>query len=92
MVSTIGFLAAALTTVAFLPQVIKNWKTKSAGDLSFGMYGLFVCGVALWLMYGVLLEDVPIILANAVTLALSLINLGQMVWYRYHKESAISQQ
>ena len=82
MVSAIGFLAAILTTIAFLPQVIKNWKTKSAGDLSFWMYGLFVCGVSLWLAYGILLDDLPIILANGVTLALSLVNLGQMLRYR----------
>ena len=53
--TTIGFIAALLTTVAFLPQALKVWQTRSAKDVSLGMYMLFTLGVALWLIYGVLL-------------------------------------
>jgi len=68
----IGLAAGFCTTVAFLPQVIKTWKSKSAKDLSLGMYSIFCTGVLLWLIYGVLISDLPIILANAVTLLLAL--------------------
>ncbi|HXE79782.1 MAG TPA: SemiSWEET transporter [Vicinamibacterales bacterium] len=81
-ITALGLVAATLTTVAFLPQVIRNWRTKSVGDLSFGTFGVFTTGVTLWLIYGVLIRNVPIIVSNVVTLALNLMNLGQMVRYR----------
>ena len=69
--TTIGFIAALLTTVAFLPQALKVWQTRSAKDVSLGMYMLFTLGVALWLVYGVLLNSWPIIVSNLVTLVLA---------------------
>lgn len=68
----LGILAGTLTTISFLPQVIKTWKSRSAKDLSLGMFLIFSLGIALWLAYGFLIGDVPVILANAVTLVLSL--------------------
>jgi MtN3 and saliva related transmembrane protein len=68
----IGFFAGFLTTVAFVPQVLKTWKSKSASDLSLGMFLVFSLGVLCWLIYGVLLAEVPIIFWNTVTLILSL--------------------
>lgn len=70
-VTAIGLVAAFLTTIAFLPQVIKTWRTRSAKDLSLGMFGIFTTGVFLWLVYGFMVDDLPIILANIFTLALS---------------------
>jgi len=70
-IEIIGLTAAALTTISFLPQAIKVWKTKSAKDLSLGMFSIFTTGVFLWLVYGLLVSDIPIIAANAVTLLLS---------------------
>ena len=55
LTSLIGFIAATLTTIAFLPQVIKVWKSRSARDISLGMYCLFSSGVLLWLVYGIML-------------------------------------
>ena len=81
-ITLLGLLAATLTTVAFLPQVIKNWKTRSAGDLSFGTFGLFTGGLVLWLSYGLLIGNLPIIVSNTVTLVLNAVNLVQMVKYR----------
>ncbi|MDX1629826.1 MAG: SemiSWEET transporter [Fulvivirga sp.] len=69
--TSIGLTAAFLTTIAFLPQVIKTWKTRSAKDLSLGMFSLFTTGIFLWLVYGLLVNDLPIILANIFTLTLS---------------------
>lgn len=68
----IGLAAGFCTTVAFLPQVIKTWKSKSAKDLSLGMYSIFCTGVLLWLTYGILISDLPIILTNVATLSLAL--------------------
>ncbi|HEY8355132.1 MAG TPA: SemiSWEET transporter [Methylophilaceae bacterium] len=67
----IGFAAAVLTTIAFVPQVIKVLRTRSTRDVSTGMYALFTTGVALWLGYGILVGSWPVILANAVTLLLA---------------------
>ena len=67
----VGFIAAIFTTFAFVPQVIKVWRTRSTADISLGMYSLFTLGVMLWLAYGILLDAWPIILANIVTLLLA---------------------
>jgi MtN3 and saliva related transmembrane protein len=72
----IGYGAAALTTVSFVPQAWLSWKTRRTGGLSVGMYVLFALGVALWLGYGWLIGAWPVIIANAVTLALALFILG----------------
>ncbi len=68
----IGFAAASLTTAAFIPQVIKTWKTKSTEGLSLGMYLIFCLGVFLWLIYGLYKKDMPVIAANGATLLLAL--------------------
>ena len=75
LTSLLGFLAGSLTTVSFVPQVIKAWRTRRCHDLSWGMLITFSAGVILWLAYGVRLWAMPIIAANAVTLAL-LITIG----------------
>lgn len=67
----IGSTAATLTTIAFIPQAWKVWRTKHTADISLSMYILFTLGVALWLAYGILLESWPIIAANSFTLALA---------------------
>jgi MtN3 and saliva related transmembrane protein len=67
----VGSVAAILTTIAFIPQVIKVWKTRSARDVSLGMYALFTTGVALWLAYGLMIGSGPVIVANAMTLLLA---------------------
>lgn len=70
-ISILGLVAGSLTTIAFLPQVMKTWKTRSAKDLSLGMFSIFTLGVALWLAYGIMINDLPVILANVVTLVLA---------------------
>lgn len=67
----IGYIAATLTTISFLPQAIQVFKTKNVTSISLGMYCIFTTGVLLWLIYGVLQKDAPIIIANAVTLVLA---------------------
>ena len=67
----LGLAAACCTTGAFLPQVVKTWKTRSTNDISLSMFSLMVFGIALWLAYGILLADVPLIVANAITFVLA---------------------
>lgn len=70
-IQVLGLVAGFLTTAAFLPQVLKTWKSRSAKDLSLGMFSLFCLGVALWLIYGFAVNDIPVIAANLVTLLLA---------------------
>jgi MtN3 and saliva related transmembrane protein len=70
--NTLGLIAGALTTVAFIPQVVKIWKSKHTLDISLGMFSIFSAGVFLWLLYGLQLGALPIILSNGITLVLSL--------------------
>jgi len=67
----IGYGAAILTTAAFVPQALKSWRSRDLSGVSLSMYSLFTLGVALWLLYGILLQSWPIILANLITLALA---------------------
>jgi MtN3 and saliva related transmembrane protein len=69
-ITLLGFAAGTLTTLSFVPQVHKAWRSKHCDDLSLSMLLAFGLGVFLWLVYGVALRSSPIIVANAVTLAL----------------------
>ena len=72
LIDAIGTAAAMLTTASFVPQAWHTFRTRDVGGISLGMYASFALGVALWLLYGVLLGAWPIIVANAITLALAL--------------------
>lgn len=78
----IGYLAAFLTTCSFVPQAWKTFRTRDVSGISLGMYSVFACGVALWLTYGVLQDAWPIVLANAITLALAACILAMKLRYR----------
>lgn len=67
----LGYTAAFLTTGSFIPQAVLTLKTRDVSGISLGMYSAFTAGVALWLAYGVVLRDWPIIVANVITLALA---------------------
>jgi MtN3 and saliva related transmembrane protein len=71
----LGFAAAFLTTTAFLPQVLKVWRSRSTRDISLPMLITFIAGITLWLIYGVMVKAAPIIIANAITLILNLLIL-----------------
>ena len=72
-IDVVGYSAGVLTAVTFLPQVIKTWKMKAAGELSFLMILLVACSVSIWIIYGLLLKNNVIIITNSVVLILSLI-------------------
>lgn len=67
----VGFAAGFLTTVAFVPQVTKIWKSRSAKDISVQTFLAFTLGVGLWLVYGILMGELPMIVWNGVTLVLA---------------------
>jgi len=77
----IGYLAAALTTCSFVPQAWLTFRTRDVRGISLGMYSAFTLGVALWLLYGILLSAWPIVVANAITLALACAILGMKLRY-----------
>jgi MtN3 and saliva related transmembrane protein len=81
----LGLVAGSLTTIAFVPQVYQTWKSRSAKDISLGMFLLFSTGVSLWLVYGIRIGAIPIIIANALTLILSLAILAMKFWFG-HRE------
>ena len=72
LVKNLGYIAGFLTTIAFLPQVIKVWRTKSTKDISIWMFLIFTTGVLLWLIYGLLIINYSLIIANTITLILSI--------------------
>ncbi len=80
--TVLGLAAATITTISFLPQMFKTWQTKSAKDVSFVTLVTFISGIFLWLIYGIYLQSLPIILANAVTLVFNLIILWLKIKYR----------
>jgi MtN3 and saliva related transmembrane protein len=83
MPELIGYAAAVLTTISFVPQVWQTYRTRDVSGISLGMYVVFACGVFLWLAYGLVLGAWPIVVANAVTLALALAILAMKVrWGR----------
>ncbi len=81
-ITILGLAAGTLTTIAFLPQMMKTWQTKSAKDVSFLMLITFNIGIFLWLIYGIYLQALPIILANGITLVFNLIILWLKIKYR----------
>ncbi len=86
-ITIIGLLAAALTTFGFFPQLIKIIRTKRTEDISLYMYIILICGVILWEIYGIIIEDIPIIVANIVTLILTVsILILKIVYQRRENE------
>ena len=77
----IGAIAGTLTTISFVPQVIKTWRSRSASDISFSMFLLFSLGVAFSLVYGLSIQAMPIVLSNTITLILSLSIICMKLWF-----------
>ena len=75
LASLIGYPAAFLTTIAFVPQAWQSWRSRDLSGISLPMYALFTLGVACWLLYGILLGSLPIVLGNGITLALAIVVL-----------------
>jgi MtN3 and saliva related transmembrane protein len=81
-VEILGYTAGAITSLTFLPQVVKTWKSRSAADISLMMFLIAALNEVLWIMYGVLLDNTVIILTNAIVLAMSLTMIYFKLRYR----------
>ena len=82
LTEVIGYLAATLTTISFVPQAWMTWKRKRADGVSLGMYVIFSTGVFFWLLYGLYLQAWPVVIANAITLVLALFILAMKLIYK----------
>ena len=80
--SIIGYFAGAITTIAFIPQVIKIWKTKSTKDISLITFVAFCLGVFLWMIYGIILHSKPVIIANSIGFVLGIIIIILKIKYK----------
>ncbi|NET40438.1 SemiSWEET transporter [Okeania sp. SIO2B3] len=78
LVTALGLLAGSLTTISFLPQVIKTWRTRSTKDISLEMFAIFCSGVLIWIIYGILVKDLPVIFTNVATLTLA----SPILWFK----------
>ena len=89
IVTILGFTAAALTTGSFLPQAIKTIRTKDTHSISFFMYLLFSTGTLLWLLFGLFSDNIPIVVANAITLVFAVIILIYKMKYGKKKDTIL---
>ncbi len=78
----VGYVAATLTTLSFVPQAWLTFRTRNVSGISLGMYSAFTLGVALWLAYGLATRAWPVVVANAITLVLALAILGMKLRFR----------
>ncbi|MDP4147787.1 MAG: SemiSWEET transporter [Bacteroidota bacterium] len=82
IITLIGLAAACSTTLSFLPQAIKTIRTRDTASISLSMYALFTFGTLLWLLYGLFTDNVPVYLANGVTLLFAMIILVYKIRYK----------
>ncbi len=75
IITILGFTAGICVTIAIVPQIITIWKTKKAQNISLSMFGITSFGILLWIIYGILKEDTPIMITNSISLALNIIML-----------------
>lgn len=80
--TVLGLVAGTLTTLSFLPQLLKAWKSRSTHDISIGMFSLLAVGITLWIVYGVVTSDLPVVVANSVTLVFVGLILALKLRYR----------
>ncbi len=81
-VTILGLVAGTLTTISFLPQLLKAWKSRSTHDISIGMFSMLAVGITLWIVYGVVTSDLPVVVANSVTLVFVGLILALKLRYR----------
>ena len=86
----LGYAAAACTTLSFVPQVVRTWRTRSARDLSYGMLAVYALGISLWLAYGVAILSWPLIASNGVTIALVIALLALKIRFDLDARGAAS--
>lgn len=92
-IAFLGGAAAFLTTTSFIPQLLKTWKTKSAKDVSIGMFTMFITGVCLWCIYGWKIHAVPVLIANILTFILATtILLMKIIFENYNTKNKAKEE
>lgn len=86
----LGYAAATLTTVSFVPQAWRTFKTKDVSGISLRMYSIFTAGIAVWLAYGIVLKETPMMIANSLSLVLACTVLFMKLRYGKHGHDAAS--
>jgi MtN3 and saliva related transmembrane protein len=81
-ITILGLTAAIFTTISLFPQLLKIWRTKSTKDISMGMFSLFCSGVFLWFVYGIFINNLPIIIANSIAFIQAIIIIGFKAKYK----------
>lgn len=77
----LGLFAGACITISTIPQILKVWKTKKVKEISLKMFGILTFGIAVWIVYGILKNDLPIIITNSISLILNLIMVYFIIYY-----------
>lgn len=80
-ITLLGLTAGALTTISLLPQVLKIWKSKSAKDISFGMYSILCTGLLLWTFYGFFIDSLPVVITNILSFILACVIMALKMKY-----------
>jgi len=80
-IDILGFVAGICVTISVIPQILKVWKTKKVKDISLLTFSVLTFGVALWVLYGVLKNDLPIIVSNGISLALNIVMVYFIIYY-----------
>lgn len=80
-IDIIGLFAGTCVTIATIPQILKVWKTKKVKEISLKMFGILTFGIAVWIVYGILKKDLPIIITNGISLFLNLIMVYFIIYY-----------
>lgn len=81
-ITALGFMAGTITTIAFFPQVIKTWKSKSTKDISIRMFIVLCTGLLLWIVYGIYVNSLPVVASNGVTFVCATIILALKAKYK----------
>jgi MtN3 and saliva related transmembrane protein len=81
LITLLGLMAGALTTMSLLPQVVKIWRSKSTKDISFGMYLILAMGLLLWAFYGLFIESLPVVITNSLSFILACIIIALKTKY-----------
>jgi len=80
-IDVLGFVAGICVTISVIPQILKVWKTKKVKDISLLTFSILTFGVALWVLYGVLKNDLPIIVSNGISLSLNIVMVYFIIYY-----------
>lgn len=84
-ITILGFTAGICVTISVVPQIVKVWKTKKVKDISLLTFGILTFGIALWIVYGILKKDIPILVTNSISFLLNILMIYFIIYYEKEK-------